>query len=317
VTASESLVSVVTPAYNEESHIRECIESVLAQTHHHWDYTIIDNASTDRTHAIAQEYAAKDARIRIVRNEATVPVIANYNIAFRQVSPDARYCKVVAADDWIYPECLSQMAGLADANPRVGLVGAYSLSGTRVDPAAFPFPTAVVPGRDVCRSYLSRGPHLLGAASSLLYRADIVRSRKDFFRTPDLHSDAAACLELLEHDDYGFVHQVLTFTRVREESLTSESNRNNVYIAIILEFLLRFGPKCFSERELAERIDDQLQYYYHELGRQTFRNRGPEFWEFQRRRLAELGHPLSRLRLTWNALLYGLEALASKARRLG
>ena len=39
----EPLVSVVTPVYNGERYLRECIESVLAQTYEHWDYTIINN----------------------------------------------------------------------------------------------------------------------------------------------------------------------------------------------------------------------------------------------------------------------------------
>src|SRR3989442_1303003 len=95
-----ALVSVVTPVYNGENYLRECIESVLAQTYTHWDFTIVNNCSTDRTLDIAQEYAVKDPRIRIHNNETLVRQIANYNIAFRQISPESKYCKVVAADDW-------------------------------------------------------------------------------------------------------------------------------------------------------------------------------------------------------------------------
>jgi glycosyltransferase involved in cell wall biosynthesis len=42
----EPLVSVVTPVYNGEIYLRECIESVLNQTYTHWDYTIVNNCST-------------------------------------------------------------------------------------------------------------------------------------------------------------------------------------------------------------------------------------------------------------------------------
>ena len=63
------LVSVVTPVYNGETTLCECIESVLAQTYPNWNYVIVDNCSTDRTHDIAQEYAVKDARIRVHRND--------------------------------------------------------------------------------------------------------------------------------------------------------------------------------------------------------------------------------------------------------
>jgi glycosyltransferase involved in cell wall biosynthesis len=54
-------VSVVTPVFNGEKYLRACIESVLAQSYDNWDYTIVDNCSTDSTLAIAHEYAATRA----------------------------------------------------------------------------------------------------------------------------------------------------------------------------------------------------------------------------------------------------------------
>src|SRR2546422_11003588 len=96
------LVSVVTPVYNGESYLRECIDSVLAQTYSNWDYTIVDNCSSDRTLEIALEYAARDSRIRVHRNEIFVRVNENFNNAVRQISAQSQYCKVVAADDWLF-----------------------------------------------------------------------------------------------------------------------------------------------------------------------------------------------------------------------
>ena len=60
------LVSVVTPVYNGERHLEECLESVLAQRYPHWDHVVVDNASGDRSVEIARRYAAKDPRIRVV-----------------------------------------------------------------------------------------------------------------------------------------------------------------------------------------------------------------------------------------------------------
>ena len=140
-SAHTPLVSVVTPAYNEEAHIRQCIESVLAQTYTHWDYTIVNNRSTDRTFEIAQEYAAKDHRIRIHNNETFVPAIANYNNAFRQISPECKYCKVVGADDWLYPECLEKMVHLAEEHPTAAIIGAYQITGARLSRGGYRSPS--------------------------------------------------------------------------------------------------------------------------------------------------------------------------------
>src|SRR5690242_20501129 len=52
-------VSVLTPVYNGEAYLAECIESVLAQTYPNFEYIIVNNCSKDRTLEIAQSYAKK------------------------------------------------------------------------------------------------------------------------------------------------------------------------------------------------------------------------------------------------------------------
>src|ERR1700733_10618112 len=168
-TSVQPLVSVVTPVYNEERHLAECIESILNQTYSNWEYTIVDNGSTDGTFEIAQRYAAKDRRIRVHRNERTVEVIPNHNIALRLISPESKYCKVVFGDDWIFPNCLEEMVGLAEAHPSVGIVGAYALEGEKIAWAGLPYPSHVVSGREICRRHLLDDLYVFGSANAVLY----------------------------------------------------------------------------------------------------------------------------------------------------
>jgi glycosyltransferase involved in cell wall biosynthesis len=307
MSKQEPLVSVVTPVYNGEQYLRECIESVLAQTYTHWDYTIVNNCSTDRTLDIAREYAARDPRIRIHSNETFVYVIENHNIAFRQISPQSKYCKVVAADDWLFPECLEKMVCLAEEHPSVAIVGAYGLFGTKVAWDGLPYPSTVVPGCEVCRSKLLEGLYVFGAPTSLLFRSDIARSRHTFYNESHLHADKEVCFEFLEHHDFGFVHQVLTFTRVREDSLTSLSQRFQMSLPGILHDLVKYGPKYLSEEELKLRIREHLRDYYHYLGWQVYKRRGREFWSYHRGKLAELGYPLNTARLAASVISYALD----------
>ncbi len=58
--------SVVIPAYNVESYLAETLDSVLAQTYPYFDVAIVDDGSIDRTLAIAQDYARRDRRIRVI-----------------------------------------------------------------------------------------------------------------------------------------------------------------------------------------------------------------------------------------------------------
>ena len=102
------LVSVLTPVFNGENFLSECIESVIKQTYQNWEYVIVNNCSTDRTLEIAQHYSSIDSRIRIHNNDTFVDVITNHNIAFSQISAHSNFCKIVQADDWLFPECLEE-----------------------------------------------------------------------------------------------------------------------------------------------------------------------------------------------------------------
>ena len=117
------LVSVVTPFYNTEVYLAECIKSVLTQTYQNWEYVLVNNCSTDRSHEIAQHYVEKDRWLRLIHNEQFLTQIPNYNHALRQISPESKYCKIVQADDWIFPNCLAEMVRVAESAPNVALVG--------------------------------------------------------------------------------------------------------------------------------------------------------------------------------------------------
>ncbi|HWF60343.1 MAG TPA: glycosyltransferase family 2 protein [Nitrospira sp.] len=311
------LVSVVTPVYNGQSHLHECIESILAQTYTHWDYTIVNNCSTDRTLEIVLEYAAKDCRIRVENNKNFVPIVKNYNNAFRQISPASKYCKVVGADDWLFPECLEKMVRLAEEHPSVIVVQAYRLIGTKVCGDGLPYPSTVIRGRDACRMWLqSETLSIFGSSTTLMYRSDMVRSRYSFFKESNLHSDTEVCLEFLEDHDYGFVHQVLSFQRARDDGNTSYTQTFGTMLPGRLYHLIAYGPKFLAKEESGRSISKQFAAYYDYLGWQVFKKRGREFWRFHERELALLGYPMSKARVALHAFQYILILIMSPMRIL-
>ena len=125
IAGAGPLVSVVTPVYNGAAYLAECMESVLAQTYSNWEYVVVNNFSTDRTLEIAETYARADPRVRVYSNDSLLPVIANHNRAFGLISRSSKYCKVVCADDWIFPECLARMFWDAELVPYCG--GTYKV----------------------------------------------------------------------------------------------------------------------------------------------------------------------------------------------
>lgn len=319
---SHPLVSVVTPVYNEEDFLAECIESVLAQTYQNWEYIIVNNCSTDRSLEIARHYAATDSRIRVHENVQFLNMLDNHNRAVQQISSDSKYCKVVLGDDWIFPGCLEQMVAVAEAHPSVGIVSAYQLYGEHIYLTGLPYQHTLVPGRDVCREFFMRGLCLFGTQTSVLYRADLVRGRIPFYTETDACCpDWDTCLALLRESDLGFVHQVLTFSRLRPNSFGAITWDMGANLGSMLDFLFGYGRACLTEEEFGECLARQLAEYYRFLGRRAWVEHDGTFWSYHKRILNNNGIPFSIARLLRGALgqlaaslLHPRNALESLAR---
>lgn len=206
---NQPLVSVVTPVYNGEKFLAECIESVLAQTWKNWEYVILDNCCTDSTPEIIRRFAEKDSRIRIVSNQACLPIIENWNRSMTLLSPESRYCKVIHADDILFPECIERMVGAAEQHDNIALVGSYRLHGNRVTCNGLTSDETVLDGKELCRRTLRAELNVFGSPSSLLIRSDAVRKYQPFYDETFFHADKAVCFNILTNSDFAFVHQVL------------------------------------------------------------------------------------------------------------
>jgi glycosyltransferase involved in cell wall biosynthesis len=100
------------PVWNGASHLRESIDSILAQTERNFEFLIIDDGSTDDTVAIIESY--QDARIRLIRQEHEGIVVAlNRGVAESRADWIAR----MDADDIAYPQRFEKQRALIHKNP--------------------------------------------------------------------------------------------------------------------------------------------------------------------------------------------------------
>jgi glycosyltransferase involved in cell wall biosynthesis len=313
---SAPLVSVVTPFYNTAPYLDECIRSVLRQTWTNVEYILLDNCSTDGSAEIARRHAAEHEHIRLARNDSLLGQVDNYNRALSLISPESKYCLLVQADDWIMPECVQRMVELAETDPRIGVVTSYHLEGKRpcggpIDPSI-----SVLDGLDVCRQSLLGKLAVFGSPTTVMYRSEIIRARQPFFDRSRHHEDTDALFRTLRDWKLGFVHQLLSFVRVDNASITS-AVRN--FDPFALDAFLRsrmYLDQFFAPAEAQSlRRQAETSYLKFVAERCLARNRR-EFLAYQRRGLTTVGYSLPRGRLMAYVLWELLDRIGNPKRTL-
>ena len=91
------MISIITPNYNCGDYISETIESVLLQTYSNWELIIVDDCSSDDSYKIALDYAKKDSRIKVIRNETNLGTAISRNKALDIAKGD--YIAFLDSDD--------------------------------------------------------------------------------------------------------------------------------------------------------------------------------------------------------------------------
>lgn len=107
---SQSPLSILIPIYNVERYLRECLDSVVGQSQRELEIICINDGSTDSSLAIAQEYAAKDARIRII-NKANSGYGHSMNRGLD--AAQGEYIGIVESDDFVEAHMFEDLLALA------------------------------------------------------------------------------------------------------------------------------------------------------------------------------------------------------------
>ena len=116
-------ISVVMATYNRAHLLPQAIRSIINQTLTDWELIIVDDASTDSTAQVAQEFATSDSRIRYHRNQRNSGLAICRNISFELAR--GRYIALQDDDDISLPQRLDKQARFLDRNPSIHLVGVW------------------------------------------------------------------------------------------------------------------------------------------------------------------------------------------------
>lgn len=265
-TISTPLVAIVTPVYNGARFLADAMESVQAQTYANLVHVVLDNASTDSTPEIIRRYLNARVPVVVARNAELLDMPDNWNKAVAMAPADASYFRVLCADDAMHPDFVSKTVALAERYPSVVAVGCgLEHRGVVMDFGWEPL-REHFPGREAIRRFFSRTGNII--AHQVLFRREVLAWRQPFFEHGMSANDTDACLDVLRHGDWGFVHDVLAVTRDHPETDTNTSVKPlQLEMCEHLVLLRRFAEAGFGTKEGAREVASYRRYYFRKLVR--------------------------------------------------
>jgi hypothetical protein len=129
--------------------------------------------------------------------------------------------------------------------------------------------------------------------STVMFRANLVRASRPFYNEAHLYADTEACYKVLQVSDFGFVHQVLTFSRVHPEQLSSFAASHDTLPLARVAVTKDFGRSFLEPGEYERQVNRTVDRYYAILGGHLLKGKRAAFWAYHQKALSELGVPFS------------------------
>lgn len=224
------LVSIITPTYNHEKFIEECIQSVLVQTYKNWEMIIIDDGSIDNTESIVRNYP--DGRIKYVRqaNKGINNLSATYNKALSLAQGD--FIAILEGDDyWPHYKLQLQVEDFKDDEVVLSFGYTQELSDDGISSQLIP--TSLLPLEALTNKPVGRASLYMMDLNiltflypvSVMIRKDALEKVGGFHQPPYLPLvDYPSFLKLTLAGKFAFHNEILGFWRRHGRSITQKNN---------------------------------------------------------------------------------------------
>lgn len=300
-------VAVITPIYNGAAYLREAMAAVQSQTYANLTHFVLDNASTDATPQIIEEFSGSRVPVLVARNEQLLPQCRNWNEAVAQGGKGTAYFRILCADDEMPPESIEKMVSLAESHPDINVVASLRETSDGMEDFGWDKNISTFDGKDAIAECLLNGNGL--APPHVLYRTAATERRQFLFDESTLSFDTDAVFYLLSlpNAKLGFLHEPLAFTRRHNDSVTeSEVNATHTDYFDWHVLVDRYGPVALGATAFAETKRSYRRHYLRRMAYWRIKDRNTKAFGWHMAQLRSCGQP-PKLREAIDALAdYGL-----------
>jgi glycosyltransferase involved in cell wall biosynthesis len=210
-------ILVFVPTFNSEKYLRQCLDSVLDQTFEDWQCVISDDASTDRSVEIANEYQAKDLRFKVITYSQNVGAANNWNRAKEDNKSFAT--KILCADDYLYPEALSKQFNVLKESGTAIVFSEREIvfpGGKKIHPK-LPIYSPNILWTDAFKYYIKSGRNIFGEPVTALFKTDIFIKSEGFQKEFEYSLDTSGYLAISRGKEVTFDNSIVGAFRVSKD----------------------------------------------------------------------------------------------------
>jgi glycosyltransferase involved in cell wall biosynthesis len=207
--AANPLISVLMPVYNGEKYLKEAIRSILDQEFSDFEFLIVDDGSEDSSYEIITSYS--DPRIRILRNERNLGLIASLNSGIQKCR--GRYIARMDCDDISLPGRLARQFAFMEEHPEIGISGTWIIASDTGEVIRYP------ESHDECFTYKFFNSPL--AHPTVIMRTDVILKNKLWYSAEyPVCEDIELWQRALHYTEFGNLNEPLLAYRIHESSVS-------------------------------------------------------------------------------------------------
>lgn len=241
------MVSVIMSVYNtKQEYLRMSIESILAQSFRNFEFIIVDDCSNDGSLDILQEYADKDERIVLMRNETNLGLTKSLNIALKKAK--GKFIARMDADDYSMPNRFKRQVNYLQKHSDVGAVGGYGYVGRKKGRALTHW---VRQHKRLQASMMLRNsgiPHPSAMFRRVMPDGYVVSYDEEIKKSQDF----ALWAEIVRHGKIKMLHRFLIIYRVHPNQISAQTSSQREYSRKVIQNQVK--KYLGIEEEIAECI---------------------------------------------------------------
>lgn len=248
--------SIIVPVYNVEKYLKECVDSILAQTFTDYELILVDDGATDTSGIICDEYAQKYEQVRVIHQaNAGLAVARNAGTSVAQ----GEYIVYIDSDDYIASlDFLEKLSWKTKGKADVILYGykKYFESNQSFGKDICQYPNLAQKEADLVIKELLKADMYEGSAWTKTVRKDFLQTNEISFTPGMISEDSDWYLQVVTRaKTYDSVNEAFVVYRQREDSISHAPKKKSLTDNLLI---LETWPKKFEKYGISQKLKEAL-----------------------------------------------------------